>query len=44
MNGKGSKRRPPAIKHEQFAANWDAVFGKKPLPRPAIMQPQQKKS
>ena len=31
-NGKGSKRRPTAIKHEQFAANWEAVFGKKHVP------------
>lgn len=32
MNGKGSKRRPTAIKHEQFAAHWEAVFGKKDIP------------
>lgn len=31
--GKGSKPRPFAVEHEQFASNWDAIFAKrKPLP------------
>lgn len=28
--GKGSKRRPMNITSEQFAANWDSIFGVKP--------------
>ena len=30
MNGKGDKRRPMQISHEELAARWDAVFNGKP--------------
>ena len=30
--GKGDKRRPLVIPEEQFNAQWDAIFGKKPTP------------
>ena len=26
--GKGSKRRPRSVSYKQYAANWDAAFGK----------------
>lgn len=26
--GKGDRRRPCAISEEEFAANWDAIFGR----------------
>ena len=29
MAGKGSRLRPKSVSSEQFAANWDAIFGKK---------------
>lgn len=29
MAGKGSKARPFSVSQEKFAANWDAIFGKK---------------
>lgn len=28
--GKGSKQRPSAVASEEFASNWDKIFGKKP--------------
>ena len=27
--GKGSKRRPRSVSYEQYAANWDAAFGRR---------------
>ena len=27
--GKGSSPRPYSVSQEQFASNWDAIFGKK---------------
>lgn len=30
QNGKGSKARPLSVGHEEFAANWDAIFSKRP--------------
>jgi hypothetical protein len=30
--GKGSDRRPLVIPEEQFNAQWDTIFGKKPTP------------
>lgn len=30
--GKGDARRPLAVPEEQFNANWDAIFNKKPNP------------
>ena len=32
MNGKGDKRRPMQISHEELAARWDAIFNGKPNP------------
>lgn len=29
MSGKGSSPRPYSVSQEQFASNWDAIFGKK---------------
>lgn len=29
MNGKGSRRRPCQIPHDEFARNWEQCFGKK---------------
>ena len=29
MAGKGSRPRPYSVSQEQFAANYDAIFGKK---------------
>jgi hypothetical protein len=34
MAGKGDKRRPAQVSQDTYSANWDAVFGKKPLPPP----------
>ena len=42
-NGKGSKPRPLAIKREEYAANWDAVFKKRAkVDTAGILPPQQK--
>ena len=30
--GKGDRKRPLVIPEEQFNAQWDAIFGKKPTP------------
>ena len=30
--GKGDQQRPLTIPKEQFEANWDSIFGKKPTP------------
>ena len=30
--GKGSSPRPYSVSQEQFANNWDAIFGKKKKP------------
>jgi len=30
MSGKGDKRRPAKVSDEEFASNWERVFGKKP--------------
>jgi len=30
MNGKGDKPPPMAISREEFAANWDRIFGPSP--------------
>lgn len=31
MSGKGSGRRPTQINEEEAEANWNRIFGKKPL-------------
>lgn len=33
MNGKGSKPRPLSVSRDEFAANWERIFGKKPAPK-----------
>jgi hypothetical protein len=42
MSGKGSKPRPYSVSQNQFADNWDAVFGKDKNTQPA--QTSQKSS
>jgi hypothetical protein len=32
--GKGSAPRPFSVSQEQFAANWEAIFGKKTVAQP----------
>ena len=31
--GKGSRPRPYSVSQDQFASNWDAIFGNKPKTR-----------
>ena len=39
MNGKGSKPRPYSISQEEFASNWDNIFGKKEYVIPVQQTP-----
>lgn len=34
MSGKGDAPRPKAVDSEEFARNWERVFGKKEEPPP----------
>jgi hypothetical protein len=31
MSGKGSRRRPSLVPHEEYRKNWDRIFGKERL-------------
>jgi len=35
-NGKGSKPRPFSVSQDTFAANWDAIFGRKDTSVPSV--------
>ena len=34
--GKGSKRRPKAISHEEFKDRWDKIFARKKTPKQGL--------
>lgn len=36
MSGKGSAPRPFSVSQDQFASNWDAIFGKKKVDESVI--------
>jgi hypothetical protein len=37
MAGKGSRPRPYSVSQDQFAANYDAIFGKKSKADPSVI-------
>jgi len=39
VGGKGSSPRPFSVSQQQFASNWDAIFGKKKV-KTKVEQPQ----
>lgn len=44
MNGKGDRRRPQYVSDEEFAANWEAVFGPERVLCPFCGQPKQRQT